>query len=195
MISILIPCKNGAEDPNISNMMITAEEAFPLAQIVVAADRYGNGKGWALRQAMTEAKGDVIVFIDGDMDIHPRMIYRLLPFLDDYDIVVGQKAIKGLASRVILTHLSRFWIRILFGLKMDTQTGVKAFRRGAVPEWKTDGYMYDVEVLWKAKKWGARIIEVPVQVHITRGMKLKSVLNCFRETIRIWYSGIAERGQ
>ena len=183
MISILIP--NHLE-PRIHEVIDGCEALFSDCQIIIAVDRYSRGKGWAIRQALAQAKGDIIAFIDGDMDIDCRMFKRMIPFLDDYDIVVGRKQVRGIPSRRILTRLSRWFIQSLFGLGIDTQTGIKIFKREHLPYWDENGYLFDLEILAKAKYRGARIIEVPVEANITRKMKGISVVKCFLSAIRIW---------
>lgn len=181
-ISILVPSKN---EPKILKMLVELEEQFPMSEIIIAKDRYGHGKGWAVREALEQATGDFICFIDGDMDIHPAMIWRLLPFLDDYDVVVGRKQIRGLLSRRILTRLSRLYIWLFFGLNIDTQTGVKIFKRKALLPWKSDSFAFDIEILHNAKKAGFSIIEVPVETNIRKKAKLSSVWKCFVESLKL----------
>lgn len=182
-LSILLPSKN---EPRILETLIEIDKHFPNAQVVIANDRYGKGKGWAMREALHEANGDIIAFIDGDMDIHPKMLWRLFPFLDDYDIVVGRKQVRGLLSRRILTRLSRLYIRFLFGLGIDTQTGIKLFRRNALYHWETTSFAFDIEILYNAKRMGYSIIEVPVEANIEKRMKIKSIIKCFTESLKIW---------
>jgi glycosyltransferase involved in cell wall biosynthesis len=182
VLSILIPNKM---ERRIHEVLADIDELFPGSQAIVAVDREGRGKGWAVRTALEYAKGDVICFLDGDMDIEPRMIKRLLPFLADYDIVVGRKQIRGIPSRRILTRLSRWFIQALFGLGIDTQTGIKLFKREALSHWDSDGFMFDLEILAKARIMGARIIEVPVEAVIERKMNSRSIIKCLNEAIKI----------
>jgi glycosyltransferase involved in cell wall biosynthesis len=182
MLTILIPNRN---EKKILEMMIALEEQFPKAQIIVAVDRDSRGKGWAVRKALEQAEGDIICFIDGDMDIHPRMIWRLIPFIDDYDIVVGKKNIPDIFSRKVITILSRIFIKVLFGLSVDTQTGIKMFRRGALMDWYEEGWMFDLEILAKANIRGFTMVDVPVEAKITRKMRGSSVLKAFMAAIKI----------
>jgi glycosyltransferase involved in cell wall biosynthesis len=182
MISILIPNR---VEPKVQDVIAWIEDMFPGCEIVIAVDRDSRGKGWAIRTALAQAKHDLIVFLDGDMDIHPRMICRLLPFIADYDIVVGRKHVRGILSRRILSKISRWFIQALFGLGIDTQTGIKMFRREALPEWKSDGYMFDLEILATAKKAGFSIIEVPVEAVVERKMRGSSIIKCLLEAIKI----------
>lgn len=185
MLSILLPSHN---EEGIEAFVEEVERVLPADQIIIARDRYSRGKGWAVREALLHARGDQIAFLDSDGDIPPRMLKRLLPFLEDYDCVVGSKKIyRAPWHRKIITHLSRLYIRIAFGLNVDTQTGIKLFRSEALEYWKTDGFFFDVEVLAKAKRRGMRIIEVPIEAEIKSGMSLKAIYLTLRESVWLWF--------
>jgi len=160
------------------------EELFPGCQIIISCDRYGHGKGWAIREAMEHATGHYIAFLDGDGDIPARMFKRLIPFLDDYDIVVGRKDYSGGLFRKIITLLSRIYIRLLFNIG-DSQTGIKIFKHYALPRWKTDGWLFDVEILARAKKLGFTICEVPVYATISKKVYAKALWKTLLESWRI----------
>lgn len=164
------------------------EKELPAHEIIIASDRAGRGKGWAVREALQHAKGDRIAFLDSDGDIPPRMLRRLIPFLDDFDVVVGSKRIwKAPWHRKIITHLSRIYIRLFFGLTCDTQTGIKLFRREALDSWKENSFIFDVEILAKAKKKGMKIIEVPIEAEIKNPMSRKALWNTFLGSIRLMF--------
>lgn len=187
MISVLIP---NCEEERIHEVVSCIEKSLHdyECEVIIASDRDRHGKGWAVREALKEAKGDIICFIDGDMDIHPRMIKRLIPFLDDYDIVLGCKQIKGLLSRQILTFLTRIYIKLAFGIGYDTQTGIKMFHRHALSEWESNSFAFDIEIITRASIRGWGIIEVPVEVNKSSRMKLRSIINALKESIKIWWN-------
>jgi cellulose synthase/poly-beta-1,6-N-acetylglucosamine synthase-like glycosyltransferase len=139
-----------------------------------------------MRLALSQADHLIVAFIDGDMEIAPRMIKRLIPFIEDYDIVVGKKQIRGRLGRRILTFFSRLYIWSLFGLNFDTQTGVKLFKKHCIFPWRCDSFAYDIEILDMAKRAGYRIIEVPVEVEGSKPMKFSSVWKCFTESLNLW---------
>lgn len=183
MLSILIPNHN---EKNIEILIEEVERALIPTQIIIATDRKGKGKGWAMREALKHATGQYIAFLDGDGDIPPRMLRRLMPFLEDFDIVVGTKRMSNAPlHRKILTHLSRIYIRVMFGLPCDTQTGIKLFRRTALCPWDTDGFLFDVEILKKAHKQERRIVEVPIEAEITSSMSWGVIWRTFRESLAI----------
>ena len=184
MISILIPNRL---EPKIHEVIESLEKQIPGCQVIVAVDRDSRGKGWAIRTALAHAKYDMICFLDGDMDIHPRMIKRLIPFLYDYDIVVGKKNLPRIPSRRIISLLSRILIKFLFDIGVDTQTGIKLFRRSALPKWDTNGWMFDLEILAKANKQGKSMIEIPINANIRKGMRGSSIVKSLLETIKLWW--------
>jgi len=160
---------------------------FPSAQIILADDLEGKGKGWAMREGLKQATGELVCFLDGDFDIFPRMIMRLLPFVKDYDIVVGKKNLKNIsAQRKVLTILSRIYIGTIFNQRCDTQTGIKIFHRDALSDWETNGFLFDVEILVKAKKKGKTIIEVPIEAAIINNVSIKAVWITFLESLKLW---------
>jgi len=190
-ISVLIPSR---KEPRILETIHSVEECFPKAQIIIANDRYGKGKGWAIREALSHATNNIIVFIDGDMDIHPRMIKRLLYHLDEFDIVVGKKDTRKMFSRWILTLLSRAYIWLLFRVPVDTQTGVKVFWREALPDWEDDSFAFDIEILAKAKKAGRSMFEVTVDAGRSKNMKFKSIFQTLLGSLHIYKRKGKQRG-
>jgi len=179
-LSIVIP----KHDTNkMVEMIYNTQQCFPYAQIILTYDPYCYGKGFNLRKGLQKALHDIVVFIDGDMDIHPRMIKRLLPFLDDYDAVVGSKLIRNLPFRRKLTTLGyRILVKLLFGVFIDTQTGIKVFKKEAIPSWETNGFAYDIEILSKIKSK----VAVPVDVKIQKKVTLKAIYRTFKETLKIY---------
>ena len=52
-----------------------------------------EGKGEALRTAFNKSSGDLVMFLDGDLDIHPRQFEALFEVMkkDGADVVIGSK--------------------------------------------------------------------------------------------------------
>lgn len=183
LITIILPSHNEAKLEQVKEEI--AYLPFD-CQVVIASDPDGDGKGAAVREGLKIAEGDVIVFLDADLDIHPKQLLRLLPFLDDYDIVVGTKNLKDVTwQRKVLTALSRVYIGLLFGTRVDTQTGIKVFKRYALESWLTNGFAFDIEILAKAKSKGYKMIEVPVEARVTRNMPFKAIWKTLKESIKL----------
>ncbi len=155
-------------------------------EIIIASDPEGRGKGWAIREALKEAKGDLIAFIDGDGDIEPRMLWRLFPFLVDFDVVVGSKRMTNAPlQRKIITHLSRLYIKIMFGISVETQTGIKLFHRSALTDWQSNSFAFDFEILAKCQKRGLRMIEIPIEAEIKEKMSRRALWRTLIESLRL----------
>lgn len=197
MLSIIIANYN---EPNLDKVVNECQDLFPKARIIIGHDRHGVGKGYALlvgleldKRFIPVFEEDIVVFIDGDGDISPRMIKRLLPFLDTYDIVVGRKSKAGMPlSRSILTTLSRIYIKFMFDQDVDTQTGLKAFKSNKIPEWETKGFTFDIEILCKAKRRGCSILEVPVVANVSDRKTLRQVWLALKESLRIWLALLSQ---
>lgn len=185
-LSIIIPCKN---EPDIHSMMTETEAFCPKAQIIVSSDQQGRGKGWALRQGVEHAKGEYICFIDGDLDISPYYIAKFKQILDhdsSVHVVIGHKPLSGDWTRKLITFCSRLFIGTLFGLWIDTQTGIKMFRRECLPSWADDSFAFDLEILSKCKAQGFKIREYPVTVSIRKKMPGSSILRFIKGALKIW---------
>lgn len=184
MLSIILPATDLVK---VNEVVQDVEAQYNNIQIIVSSNRQSLGKGWAVREALKQATGDIICLLDGDGDISPRMIKRLLPFLQDYDIVCGVKPVSGIWSRRIITYLSRLYIALLFGVKVDTQTGIKVFRRHAIIEWYNNNWLFELEVLSIAKQKCFSMIEVPIEYTPgNKKVKLISLWKTFKESLTLW---------
>lgn len=189
MLTIILPNRN---EKNVDNTVTELTELFPEAQIIVSDDPNGRGKGWAIRQGLELAEWNHIAFLDADGDIKPEMLMRLLPFCNDFDAVVGTKRINHKRfGRRVLTFLSRFYIRLLFGVHVDTQTGIKIFKRSALKPWKSDGFIFDVEILSQIK--GKSVVEIPVDAVITSSMSGGSVWRTLKESLMLKLRLLSQR--
>ena len=96
-----------------------------------------QGKAWALRLGLGNARGDYAMFIDSGSEIDPNGISMLLEHMEWYnaDIIVGSKRhpasyIHYPLDRMIFSYGYYFLVKLLFGLKVrDTQAGIKIFRK------------------------------------------------------------------
>jgi glycosyltransferase involved in cell wall biosynthesis len=162
---------------------------FPYAEIIIENDPDGRGKGYTIRRGFQKSTKDWIIFIDGDMDIHPRDIKTLLDEKKDSDIVIGKKSFESMRNnRKIISGFSRLIIKTLFNIPVsDTQTGIKLFNRNALKEWKTDGFLFDVEILHNAHKQGFKIKEVQVFAKSSKNKSLKDLGKTLCELITLWF--------
>ena len=133
-----------------------------------------RGKGQALFTGAKVATGDLIVFLDADLDLPPEQLPTLLDGMGDADVLVGAKRDSMAAGRYPLIRrvLSRLFSLAtvgLFGLTVtETQTGLKIFRRKVldvvIPQMRIEGYAYDLEMLVRAQRAGFKLAQTPVDL-------------------------------
>jgi dolichyl-phosphate beta-glucosyltransferase len=140
-----------------------------------------RGKGAAVRAGVRAAKGDPVVFLDSDLTIPVDIIDRFVSALNEgADIAVASRYVSG-------SIVKRPWWRSLLGIVFrrcvhllvpvdvkDTQCGGKAYTAEAAsnlfPKSRVDGFSFDAEVLFLARRAGYRVQEIPftlVQDHVT----------------------------
>ena len=136
------------------------------------------GKGHALKKGFLISKGTTVLFLDSDFDINPNQIKKYVFALDKGDIVISSKhhpesTVKAPFIRRFLSSGFNFLVRHLTGLSIyDTQTGLKAVRRDALnPVFKIltiNRFAFDVELLVVASLLGLKMVELPINVTISK---------------------------
>jgi dolichyl-phosphate beta-glucosyltransferase len=177
------------------------EAAARNKSIRIVALPVNRGKGRALAEGVRVSRGDYVLVTDADLSTPIEELPKLEAALAaGAGVAIGSRAIKG--SRV---ELSQPIYRVLMGKAFniivqlvllpgiwDTQCGFKLFRgdiaRDVFEGLTTDGFGYDPEVLYLAKKKGVRIAEVPVVWRNSAPTKvnaIRSSLDMFRHVLRI----------
>lgn len=156
----------------------TELRAMALGHENVSVLRYtpNRGKGFAQRHGVSRARGNLIVFIDADLDINPDSVGPLIELLErtPADVVVASKvhpesAVSYPAFRRFQSGVLRRIVRVLFSLTVaDTQTGLKVFRaevlHTCLPHVTSEGYAFDLELLVLASDHGFTLIEGPLDL-------------------------------
>jgi glycosyltransferase involved in cell wall biosynthesis len=135
------------------------------ARVRLVRFRRNLGKASALAAGFAEARGDVIVTMDADLQDDPALLPELLLPLDDgQDMVIGRKVprrdplTKRLASSVFNTV-----VRLSSGLRLhDINSGFKVMRREVVDGIDLYGEMHRLLPLLASWR-GFRVTEVPVE--------------------------------
>jgi glycosyltransferase involved in cell wall biosynthesis len=126
--------------------------------------RRNFGKAAALAAGFTNAQGDIVVTIDGDLQDDPMEIPRLLAKLDEgFDLVSGWKAHRrDPITRRALSRIFNWVTGRVSGLRLhDLNCGLKAYRAEVVQGLRLYGELHRfIPVL--AHYRGYRIAELPV---------------------------------
>ncbi|MEN9557673.1 MAG: hypothetical protein RL141_42 [Candidatus Parcubacteria bacterium] len=133
-----------------------------------------QGKGRAVRTGVLAAQGEWVVVIDADLSTHPSHLRGMQQAFAVADVVMGSRRIPGsiieCPQMVVRDYAGRFFNQMVKHLLRlpytDTQCGFKAFRREACqPLFEslfTQRWVFDAEVLVRARQAGLRIAEIPV---------------------------------
>ncbi|MGD0079691.1 MAG: dolichyl-phosphate beta-glucosyltransferase [Methanoregula sp.] len=133
------------------------------------------GKGGGVMAGLKAAHSSRVGYFDADGSTTIGEMMRLLSCLKESDCVIGSRWVPGSTLTVSQSFMRRIEsrmfnliIRILFGLDFhDTQCGAKVFKKPVIDEilplMYSTGFEFDVELLWRLKKNGARIMEIPIE--------------------------------
>jgi glycosyltransferase involved in cell wall biosynthesis len=182
----------------------TVDEARSVGspRVVVLSYQPNMGKGHALSVGVGQASGELITFIDADMELDPREIRSFIRLMETggQDIVVGSKRhpdsrVSYPVFRRVQSLAYQLLIRLLFRLDVrDTQTGLKLFRREvlvrAVPLLAVKRFAFDLELLVVAHHLGyRRIVEAPVELsfQFESSVRLSSAFRALWDTAAIFY--------
>jgi glycosyltransferase involved in cell wall biosynthesis len=164
-------------------------------RLVAYADNLG--KGFALTRGFFKSLGDLIVFLDADTDVEPECIVDFVDTLKDADLVIASKRhpqskIKTPFSRKMLSYGFNVIVRLLAGMDIkDTQTGLKAVRKSALqqvfPLLSIKRYAFDVELIAVSRLLNLRIIELPVELRVSKDFKIKDMLRMLLDVLGIAY--------
>ncbi|MFH1504782.1 MAG: glycosyltransferase family 2 protein [Candidatus Omnitrophota bacterium] len=174
-----------------------------ISSLIIQKNSQNFGKGRALKKAFKYASGDIIVWLDADLDLHPFQIKTLydIMILDDVDIVIGSKMhpnskVDYPFHRKIISLGYYFIIRFLFNMPChDTQTGIKMFKREVLeevfPRILVKQFAFDLEVLVNAYHLGFKLAEAPIVLENKRQcypiVSVGSIKKTLLDTMAIWY--------
>lgn len=198
-LSVVIPCYN--EAGTIEKVIDAVLRApFPDKEIIVVDDfstdgtreilkdriaskigkviyhPFNQGKGAAIRSAIREATGEIVIIQDADLEYDPEEYPKVIrPILENKaDVVYGSRFIGSEPHRVVY-----FWHRVGNGILTllsnmftnlnltDIETCYKAFRREIIQsiEIEENRFGFEPEITAKMARKGVRIYEVGISYH------------------------------
>lgn len=155
-------------DGSTDNTNVVCAELIGKHPQMQMIEMLGNtGKAHALQVGFQEAKGDIVIMMDADLQDDPNEIPRFIAEIEKgYDVVVGWK--KHRHDPLEKTLPSRLFNKVtsmMVGLNLhDYNCGFKAFRRYALANLSIYGNLHRFipAILFKQ---GFKVTEVPVEHH------------------------------
>ena len=161
------------------------------------------GKGKAIKNALSSAKGNVIVFMDVDLATSLECLPQVLRLVkENGGMAIGSRHVEGSCvqrrvSRTLFSLTYNLFVRLLFldGIH-DHQCGFKIMSRevaeAVLSNSKSDGYFFDTEMIVRCKKLGFPVVEVGVKWSEKR-KKGESKVNLFQDAKKIGLDMLAFR--
>jgi glycosyltransferase involved in cell wall biosynthesis len=138
-----------------------------------------RGKGYAIRQGVASATGDIIIYTDIDFPYTIESMSKIFNSLknNETDIAVGVKDNAYYSHvpflRRIISRYLRVLIRVFLSMPItDTQCGLKGFKKTVSPlflQTTIDRYLFDLEFIrncFKTKKLQVQAIPVSLNDHV-----------------------------
>jgi dolichyl-phosphate beta-glucosyltransferase len=191
---------DGSQDHTLE---IAKQFALGNHRIRVLHNVTNRGKGGAVRRGVAASRGERVLFTDTDLSTPIEELEKLTRRMNadsGMGVVIGSRGVQGAELkqhqpwyREIMGKTFNLLVQwIVFPGIRDTQCGFKLFgrdvARAAFRKMTIAGFGFDVEVLYLARKMGARIEEVPVVWTNALGSKVSPVrdsLRMFGDLLRI----------
>jgi len=163
------------------------------------------GKGGSIVYAaltLASTTKEYVAYMDSDLAADPSELERLLEYIDDYDMVIGSRILRGklgpIRRPMHRSFFSRFYsklFRTLFRIPIrDPQCGLKLFKREVISslfgDITTMGFAFDTDMIVTAFSQGLTVKEVPVNWTDGKNSKISIVEEISAmgiDIFSIWY--------
>jgi glycosyltransferase involved in cell wall biosynthesis len=163
----------------------------PSLDLLKITNKENMGRGRSIAIGFTKARGNMIGFLDIDLEVHPRYILPALMEIEKgADFVLTARTFEltyhGLTRFVLSKGYIRFSSRMLGTKGIDSEAGFKFFNKSKMMDIimsVEDGrWFWDTELVYRARRAGKKIVEVPAL--FTRSSDKKSTVHIVRDTWR-----------
>jgi dolichol-phosphate mannosyltransferase len=160
-----------------------------------------RGRGWAgidgFKRAL-EMGADCVVEMDGDHSHPPRFIPAFQEKIKDADIVIGSRYVAGgkdemrTMLRRTISGFARRYLSFVLGVRIaDPTSGFRMFTKDAlkkiVPHLTANDPFIITEVMYYAKRFGLKIVEVPIEfLPRDKGESKLRAATLLKYLLRVW---------
>lgn len=168
----LVVVDDGSTDSTVQTVADLGER---VPRLRVVKNGVNRGKGYSVRNGFMNSQGEFLLFSDADLSTPIEEVEKLLGCLQQgYDVAIASRALddseipvrqpwyRELMGKIFNLCVSVLAVR---GIR-DTQCGFKLFKRECALQvfrrQRIEGFSFDVEALFLARKLGYTVKEVPV---------------------------------
>ncbi|CAI9086692.1 glycosyltransferase family 2 protein [Candidatus Methylacidiphilum fumarolicum] len=202
---------NDGSTDNTGNLLKAVLKEYASAHVQLIDYKTNKGKGYAIKEGFRHTRGDNFCFLDGDLAYPLDYLPLFEEKLQSCDIAIGSRISekKGFClERSLRRKFLGYCFNKLVGFILDlpysdTQAGLKAFRRTVAEKLfklqRIEGFSFDVELIFLARKLGYKVEEIPVKVSATHSYKHSKIklfgdsLRMLKELLQIKY--LANKGE
>ena len=187
-VSVIIPAYN--EAGSIGDIVSEIKSLYPDFEVIVINDGsvddtvaeakkagatvyshpYNVGNGAAIKSGIRIAAGDIVVFMDGDGQHNPQEIAKLLKYMPEYDLVVGERSTADQASigRAVGNKLYNWFASYVakFSIK-DLTSGFRAIKLSVARNFLyllPNTYSYPTTLTLGVLRSGMSVKYVPIKI-------------------------------
>lgn len=171
----------------------------PRIAVLHRAKKEGLGRAYVAGFARALALGAThVIEMDCDFSHDPKDIPRMLAAVDDADVVVGSRYVKGGRCvgwpfrRWFVSFFGGRFIRFVLGVPVQDPTGgFKCFTRAALERLgdfsaiRSFGYSFQMEMNWRMAQMGLRLKEIPITFTERRAGTSKITGSIAAETLKM----------
>jgi glycosyltransferase involved in cell wall biosynthesis len=207
-ISVIIPAYN--EVSTIGDIVSKIRTLYPDFEIIVINDGstdetadvakragakvyshpYNIGNGAAIKSGIRTASGDILVFMDADLQHNPEDIAVMLNYFPDYDMVVGSRSKKdptslgrALGNKIynwLASYVAKFDVQ-------DLTSGFRAIKSDIAKQFLyllPNSYSYPATLTLGVLRTGRALKYIPITVKVRKAGK--SNINIFKDGVRFF---------
>jgi glycosyltransferase involved in cell wall biosynthesis len=140
--------------------------------VTFIAEEKPEGKGKAVRQGIDRSTGDIIIIQDGDLEVSPFELPKLIEPIarGENEVVYGSRFLNGRGETPFVSYIGNRFVTLLMNILFfsgltDIVTCHKVIKRSVLNgiELKAKSFDFDSEITAKILKKKVKIKELPIE--------------------------------